>query len=64
MARAPSIEECRARFVRTRRCEIVGKGLGVLGLGSLLCAYFKPFWCQVVRAGLAAGDGGDEGAWW
>jgi hypothetical protein len=64
MARTPSIEGDRARFVRTRRCEIVGKGLGVLGLGDLFCCYFKLFCCQVVRAGEAwdepLGGGGAE----
>jgi hypothetical protein len=56
MARTPSIEGDRAQFVRTRRCEIVGKGLGFVGLGDLFWGYFKLFCCQVVRA---AADGGD-----
>jgi hypothetical protein len=62
MARTPSIEGDRAQFVRTRGCEFVGKGLGIIGLGGLFCAYFKPFCCQVVRAGSAAADCGLEAA--
>jgi hypothetical protein len=50
MARTPSIEGDRARFVRTRGCEFVDKGLGALALGDLFFAYFKAFGCQVVRA--------------
>ncbi len=57
-----SIEGDRAQFVRTRRGEFFGKGLGVWGLGDLFWGYFKPFGCQVVRAsGLGIGFGPQGG---